>query len=328
MRSSERGFSLMEITIVLAIVSAIMILTYRMIEESMRTTMFSESHNDLSVMSQAAVNRVHTEVLQARMVFEQDSLGPQYRSAFAMPSEFPVWTNSVLPVIDATTTVISPDPSGMQFTGNSLFIARQLPPLTIEYDDDADYTTPDIQFVADRYRFQYFYLSPTREKSFEKSGQTLDLRLATSVDYADYFQLSTLLSGTGEIVQKLIDAGLERAWDPGQPIGSAFYELADATDDTFGSALTAPTIEMADNRTLLRGLLGGRISGAMEYSVAFGSYRLPQPQNVFGRNSGGFEVKIVGPAGNRQVLTRILLMAHIRGNFESQQGFVTTAARF
>jgi prepilin-type N-terminal cleavage/methylation domain-containing protein len=325
---SERGFSLLEITIVLAIVSAIMILTYRMIEESMRTTMFSESHNDLSVMSQAAVNRVHTEVLQARMVFEEDSLGIAYRAAFAMPSEYPIWTTSLLPVIDATTTVISPDASGTRFTGNSLLIARQLPPLTIDYDDDDDFTTPDIQFVADRYRFEYFYLSPTSEKSFEKAGRTLDLRLASSIDYADYFQLSTLTSGTGEIVEKLIDAGLERAWDPGQPIDSAFYVLDDATDGSFNSALNAPTIEMTGNRTLLRGLLGGRISGAMEYSVAFGSYRLPQPQTVFGRNSGGFEVKIVGPAGNRQVLTRILLMAHIRGTFESQQGFVTTAARF
>ncbi len=92
---------------------------------------------------------------------------------------------------------------------------------------------------------------------------------------------------------------------------------------------------MAGNHTLLKGLIGGRITGAMEYSVAFGSYRLPQQQAVFGKADvsrpgypGGFEIKIVGPAGNRQVLTRILLMAHVRGDFESQQGFVTTAARF
>jgi hypothetical protein len=159
--------------------------------------------------------------------------------------------------------------------------------------------------------------------------------MATSVEYADYFQLSSLPSGTGEIVEKLIDAGLEQAWDPGRPITSAFYTLADATDGTFGSPLRSPTIEEASNHTLLKGLLGGRISGAMEYSVAFGSYRLPQPQALFGIADtsrpgypGGFEVKIVGPAGNRQVLTRLLLMAHIRGDFESQQGFVTTAARF
>jgi hypothetical protein len=43
----------------------------------------------------------------------------------------------------------------------------------------------------------------------------------------------------------------------------------------------------------------------------------------------GLEVKVAGPAGNRQVMTRIVLMSHYGvKSYESQQGFVITAARF
>jgi len=318
----------MEITVVLAIVSMIMIITYQLIDESMRSAMFNESRNDLMLMSQAGVNAIHTEILQTRIAFQEDVLGASYRSAF--PPSVPAWASSVLPVIDTSTTVIAPDVSGTRFTGNALLLARQMPPLTVSYDDDNDDDTPEIEFVADRYRFEHIYLSPTSAKSFAQSGMTLDLRMATSVEYADYFQLSTLSSGTGAIVEKLIDAELERAWDPGQPIDTAFYDLSGATDDVFDAPIPSPEIEEDSNRTLLKGLLGGRITGAMEYSVAFGPYRLPQPQAMFARpaSPGGFEVKIVGPAGNRQVLTRLLLMAHVRSAYESQQGFMTSAARF
>jgi prepilin-type N-terminal cleavage/methylation domain-containing protein len=67
MRNSERGFSLMEITVVLAIVSVLMISIYSMIEQAVRTAMFNESHNDLAVLTQRAVNSLQTELIQTKM---------------------------------------------------------------------------------------------------------------------------------------------------------------------------------------------------------------------------------------------------------------------
>src|SRR5688572_29190879 len=104
MRDSEKGFSLMEITVTLAIVSVIMIVTYQLIEQTITTAMFSESHNDLAVMSQKAVNAIQTEVLQARMVFENDTGGNEYRTALDFPTTPSVWTTSLLPIIDPSTT--------------------------------------------------------------------------------------------------------------------------------------------------------------------------------------------------------------------------------
>jgi hypothetical protein len=331
----------MEVTVVLAIVSAVMILTYKMIDETTRSSMFNESHNDLAVMSQAAVNTLQSEILQTRMVFEENSLGASYRSALTLPSGYPAWTTSLLPVVDIGSTLMAPDAPGTRFSGNALLLARQMPPLTVTYDNDNDVRTPDVEFVADRYRFDYVYLSPNTSRSFSRTGLTLDLVMATSAEYADYFQLNTLTSGKGAIATKLIAAGLQRAWDPGKPIGSAFYALSGATDGVFDPPINAPAIPLTRLRKLLRSLLGGRITGSMAYSVAFTPpsprtpFPLPQPMTRFSQPDAsrpgfpaGFEAKIVGPSGNRQVMTRILLMAHIRGSYEAQQGFVTTAARF
>lgn len=336
MRTSERGFSLMEITVVLAIVSVVMILVYSLIEETIQVTMFNESHNDLAILSQSAVNSLQAEVVQTRLAFEEDATGIAYRSALTMPTGVTVWSDSMLPIF-AASGQIEPDPATQRFTGNSLLLARQLEPLSITYNHDGNASTPEIEFLADRYRFEYVYLARTTTKSFSDSGMSLDLMMSTSGEYADFFQLSSMgATATSRIVPKLTAAGLSRAWNPGQPLGNAFYTLAGALDGTFDGALNNPTIPVVQTKSLLRGLLGGRISGRMYYSVAFGQFPILTPVRLFARpdpsKSGfpsGFEVKIAGPARNRQVMTRLVLMSHYGvKRYESQQAFVVTAARF
>lgn len=338
MRSnSQRGFSLMEITVVLAIVSVTMIVVYSLIEETIRVTMFNESHNDLAILSQSAVNALQAEVMQTKFAFEEDALGSSYRSALVLPAEVTVWPNTLLPRF-AATGEIEPDPASQRFTGNSLLLARQLEPLVITYDDDGVPATPEVEFLADRYRFEYVYLARSGVKSFAGSGMTLDLMMSASGEYADYFQLASMnAAATGRIAQKLIAAGLARAWDPGQSLSGAFYTLAGATDGAFDAPLNAPSIPIANTKSLLRGMMGGRITGRLDYSVAFGSFEIPTPVRVFARPiaaqpgfPSGFETKIAGPARNRKVMTRVVLMSHYgaKKTYESQQAFVVTAARF
>jgi prepilin-type N-terminal cleavage/methylation domain-containing protein len=340
MRPSERGFSLLEVTVTLAIISVIMVVTYQLIEQTMTATMFNESHNDLTVMSQKAVNAIQTEVLQAKLVFEEDTVGMAYRTALTFPVAPSVWTTSLLPVIDPATTTFTPDTATERFTGNALFLVRQLPPLTVLYDHDGVNNTAKVEFLADRYTFQYFYLRRDTGSSFARSGQSADLMRATSETYADYFQLASVTANPGALVQALIDAGLKQAWDPGKPLSSAFYQLSSATDGTFGTALNNPTIPIVLTRSMLPGLFGGRVSGRMQYSVGFPkspgpAFPIPQPLSVFARTNpslpgypAGFEVKIIGPSRNRQVLTRLVLMSHYGRTYEAQQASVSTAARF
>jgi prepilin-type N-terminal cleavage/methylation domain-containing protein len=341
MRSNQRGFTLLEVIVVLAIISVMMIAVYTMLEETMRTSMFNESHNDLAILTQKAVNSLQTEVLQTKMVFQEDTAGSAYRAALRLPSQYPVWTDSFLPVIQPAVSM-SPD-SSTRYTGNSVLLARQLAPLRITYDHDSNAMTPEIEFVADRYVFEYAYLTPLTSPSFSGSGRTLDLVMTTSVPYADYFQLVSLgPAAMARVVPKLVAANVLNAWDPGQPVASAFYALSGATDGVFDAALANHRIDLGSAKSLLPSLRGGRISGAISYSVAFAPnapaqpYPLRVPMRVFAKTitgrpgfPSGFEVKIAGPSGNRQVMTRIVLMSHygVR-SYESQQGFVTTAARF
>jgi hypothetical protein len=79
----------------------------------------------------------------------------------------------------------------------------------------------------------------------------------------------------------------------------------------------------------------------MRYSVAFvvnpsgAAFPIPQPLAVFARTDAslpnypaGFEVKIIGPSRNRQVLARLVVMAQYGRTYEAQQASVSTAARF
>ena len=335
--TNQRGLSLMELLVTMAIVTATMLVIYTMIEETMQTSLFAESHNDLAVMSQRAINTLQTEIVQTRIAFEENALGASYRAALALPAGTTVWSDSFLPVFQSNTGTIAPDAAGQRFAGNSLLLARQLPPLSITWDHDGNAGTPEIEYLADRYQFEYVYLSRAGVPSFSGSGMTLDLTMSTSREFADYFQLEALSDfATARIVPKLIAAGLQRAWNPGQPLNAAFYNLSGATDGTFNAAVNNPAIAITTTRTLLRGLLGGRISGRMPYSVAFGAFPIPTPVRLFAQPiagepgfPSGFEVKVAGPARNRQVMTRLVLMSHhSTRRYESQQAFVITAARF
>ena len=341
---SQSGFSLVEITVVLAIVSGLLLICYSMIEQTVRATMFNESHNDLAIMTQRAVNLMQMEIVQSRAVYQEDAIGQAYRTALQIPGTVPRWNNTLLPMLQIDPTMAPDTGTGTdRFTGNSLLVVRQLEPLSVLYDHDNNVNTPMVEFLADRYRFEYFYLSPNASRSFAGSGFTLDLLQSTSVEFADYFQLSSLTTAQiQKIVPAIIAAGVARAWNPGQPIGTAFYDLSGATDGAFNAAIRNPTISIASTISLFPGLRGGRIGGRMDYSLAFvptspaRPYPLRMPITVYAKPDAslpafpaGFEVKIAGPAGSRKVMTRVLLMARYGvSTYEAQQGFVTTSASF
>ena len=329
-RRHVRGFSLIEVTVTLAVVSALMLIVYSIMDQTLRASMFNESHNDLIIMSQRAMNAMQTETVQARQVFQEDADGAAYRSALQIPSRFPQWTPSLLPILQTGDDTMTPDTT-TRYTGNSYFIVRQLEPMSIFYDDDGDARTPDVEFLADRYRFEYFFLSTNASRKFSSSPYTLDLMQSTSIEYADYFQLSNLArAGVQSIGAKLITAGITRAWNPGQPLASAFYTIP--ANGVWGAAINQPAIAVASTISLFPELGGGRISGRMDYSVAFGTYKLPMRIAMYGTTinpPAGFEVKIAGPAKSRKVMTRVLLMSRYAVNtYEAQQGFVTTSANF
>lgn len=335
-RRDERGFSLIEATITLLLLTVAMALFYEMIIGSLKASMFTESHNDLNVMGQRVTNGIHTEIAQARLVFQEDSTGTAYRSLFtaALPSGVAVRSTSRMPIIDQTNTTFGTDPGPNSITnrtGNSLILVRQLSPISVTWDHDANGATATIQFLADRFQFVYYFLRTNNARNFGGLGYYIEPMQATSQIFANYFQLNGITTNKAQVCTNVRNAGLTMAWDPGKAVSApAFYNIS-AAGALSGNA--APTFTVTA-KSMLPEFAGGRVSGKMEYSVAPNSSTtfnfldtVPRYATAASNFPEGLEVQIVGASGSRKVMTRLVLASNYSRNYSSQEATVTSSAR-
>jgi prepilin-type N-terminal cleavage/methylation domain-containing protein len=332
-RKREQGYSLVEILVVTAIVGAVLIMAYEMIDDAARTSIFVETRNELPVLAQSAINYIQAETFQARTIFDADpaGVGPGYLAAVQLPASYPLLTDSHLPLADASGDLV-PD-STTAYTGNCLLLARQLSPISVSIGGGQ-------RLLADRYQFEMIYLTKQTTHSYAGAPYYVDLIRAKSAPVADYFQLSQLTTTQSQAANTdlLAAAGgpITQAWDPGQPIASALYDIKRTGQYT---ATATPSINLtAEYGTLLKGLTGGRISGKADYSVAFrpsGTKRFPindlipkyalfdPAKPLF---PSGAEFLIAGPSGSRRALARVVLMANYNvGQMSSKEVETITA---
>ncbi len=348
-RHTQAGYSLMEVIVVMAISSVIMIIAYDLIEGAMKTSLFVESHNQLAQLSQRPVNAVSSDVFQSRAVFQNDTIGQSFLSKVVaqLPADHPIQAGYRLPLADVSTTMFGPDTSGgTHYVGNCLLVLRQLNPLAIEWNDGSS----DLNFPADMYRFDFYYLSRNTKRSFGGAGYYVDLIRWRSVEFADYGQLSAFFSAVSSTPQKntivngLAAAGITTAVDPGAATtaDNSFYTIG--TGGTL-TQMTNPAIPVlptdAANQvfgcgSMLPELGAGSISGKMLFSVGFVPakpfvLRDPMPKWACQDASlpgyvTGFENKIVGTGASQKLLVRLLLMANYGvGKFDSQEGFAISS---
>jgi hypothetical protein len=296
--NTERGMSLVEMIIAVAVTTIVMVVVMSMIEEAARLSLFMESHNDLVTLSQRPLNLIQREVLQERYVFQEDATGTPYRqqietqiaSLATNPQVVPV---SLLPVFDPIGTM-APDTGGVRHVGNAVLVARQLPPIVIALAADA--TAPGyaaVNYVADRYQFEYFYLSRTNTRKFRNGDYVLDLVRYQSIQFADYFQLvnsvstlsSSQLSSLATQLKATTAAGLtaatialgtappnlQTAWNPGQPYATSFYTIPASLNflSPVVNPLAAPALTKVTATSVIPDLNRGRISGKMTYTIAY-----------------------------------------------------------
>jgi prepilin-type N-terminal cleavage/methylation domain-containing protein len=338
-----RGYSLMEITVVVAIVSVILLMAYTMIEDAARTAMFVEARNDLPVLAQGAVNDIQAELFQAKTIFDADlgGVGPGYLAAVQLPAGLPLLQDSQLPLMNAGGDLV-PD-TATRYTGNCLLLARQLTPVNVSLGGGQ-------RLLADVYQFELIYLTKRTSGRFSTSPFIIDMIRAKSEPMADYYQLAQngltpqqtqaanadLLAWVDPVTKQA--SPIKLAWNPGQPIASAFYDVKSGGTYT---AVARPVIDLTYSYgTMLKGLMGGRISGAAQYSVGFlpsattkfpvrdaiPRFALFDPQKPL--FPSGAEFLIVGPAGQRRAFARVVLFANYSaGKMTSKAVEVTTAAR-
>lgn len=324
--SKPNGFSIVEMSVTLLLLTVVLLILYELLIGTMKTSMFVEAHNDLTVYGQRMVNKLQTDIFQSRFIWEEDATGTAYRQLFLdqlllTPGPIHVWSDSRMPDIDPGSPLphdglLDVDLTGQTYVGNSLLLVKVLEPVGIPADYDGDGIN-ESTFFAERYQFKYYFLSPNPARTFRGmpasppfagTNYYLDLIECESEVFADNAQLVSIfgtlatpaqdqviangllgLPGTITVAEARrlgVTGPINKAWMPNQPVASAFFGL----DNT--ATLTpdpSPTFTIA-YRSMVPEMKGGRISGKMEYSVAMnrGTMDIITPIPKFGEVSTNF----------------------------------------
>jgi Prokaryotic N-terminal methylation motif len=291
-----------------------------------------------------------------------DTTGTEYVQLFVDSGLTPLpMTDSRLPIVDTNTgAIIDPDTGSETWVGNEMLLARHLEAVPVPYDNDSDSGTADIPFLVDRYRLEFYYVATNTARNFNGIGHYIEVYESKSEIFYDYFQLSSafatmtaaqktqistellaLPSGLAttpinEATRLEVTGPLNVGWNPGQPFDNSFYTIDSSGNFTLNTnhLLTLKTASMMPE------FRGGRMSGRMDYTVApncdtalanghFGPFDISDKVPLFGLStgefSGGFEFKIVGASGSRNVWNRLVLLSQHSGYVQSQSNVVVTA---
>ena len=334
----QAGMSMLEVLVTLILAFVIFSILYELVFAATQVGMLTEGLNDLSTLGQRAVNTIQTDVRQAKLVFQEDAIGTSYRTLFtsALPPGMTVWTGSRMPILDANTTVIGPDPGPNNITnrtGNSIIVVRQLSPIAIPYDHDANAATPNINFMADRYQFDYYFIRQDTTRKFGTLNYALDLMQAKSQIVADYYELNGVTVNRAQILTGLRaqSPAITLAWDPGKALAAPAFYNVNAAGTLTSNTTPVFTVTVA---SLLPEFKGGRVTGAMNYSVGLNynaaTFKVNDVSPAYATaNSnfpGGFETMAVGPLSSRKVLARLVLAVESRRQLRSQESLVITSA--
>lgn len=324
-----RGTSVPEVTVTLALISVISLIFFEMYVGMMRAGMFMESHNDLSVNSQQVLNKMRREIIQSRIIFQDDTTGNGYLNAISLPAGFDLYSDSRLPTIDPNGT-FEPDTSGDEKVGNILLMARQLRPMELPLDHDGDASTDDIDFLTDVYRFEMFYLAENSGRRFRPFDHYLDLIKVQSYIYADYFQLNGLSTANRDaLAAELYNAGVTRAWDPTKTVGTGVYSIASSGAMT---QVANPSLDVEKVHSMFPQFKGGSVSGNINYTVGMQStppltttVLIPRFAIASNNFPGGFEVQMIGPTGARKVMARLVTLAQFQNKINAVESTITAA---
>jgi len=191
----QRGFTLIEVSITLGVVSVLMLIVYSIMDQTMRADDVQRepqrSGDHVAARDERAADR---DRAGAPGGFRKTRTAPRIDPHFRSPPSIRPGRPRCCRCCRAATTRWRPTPpraTPATRTSSCASSSRCRSSTTTT----ATSHTPDVEFLADRYCFEYLSSSrPTPRGDFRRGTFTLDLMQSTSIQYADYFQLSSMTS--------------------------------------------------------------------------------------------------------------------------------------
>ena len=292
------GYTFLEIVIVLSILTTMALVVEKAIHSTTKTQLYLASVRKATERGHGLVYEIREKVTSSRRIFFDDDSGNDFLAAMDL-SRNPAVEWARLPTANDLGR-LGPDEAGQPMTGNILFFVGE----TDATPTVADPSQQTIRYI-DTYYFSCIYPHQTDRYVVlnESHENALDLIIWQSVEFPDYAQIMAI-SDAGERAQVVDDLkknhGHDVAWDPTGDVGNSFYSL----DDLKGTAarpLSSMTVPEDDATSR-----GGRLVYT-NVQLARADINERRRRPIFATDDPnvwlphGFEVKVIGPTGSRQV---------------------------
>jgi prepilin-type N-terminal cleavage/methylation domain-containing protein len=290
------GFTFIETVIVLAIVSMLALVLGQTVGSTQKTEEYLKGVRRATERAQRLAFELRSVVGASHRLFSRDADGLGYLKAIDL-GPLTVRGNARLPVTDGSGE-LAPDAPGDSETGNMLLFARESDPAPCV----ADVTTKKIRAI-DTYRFVFIFPALTSRRLLGDAHIASDLVIWRSEAFPNATQI-TAISDPKErasVVSDLVSRfGYDMAWDPAQPVDTAFFALGAA-----GAIASTPTAGLKIQEDLAVSERGRLVHGDVELSDTDASN--PASRSLLTADDpatwkpDGFEVKVADRSGHRKV---------------------------
>ncbi len=292
----EAGFTIIEAAIVTVVVALMTLVIERTVSGVIDTERTMRAVRNTTERGQQSTDRIRDLVCMSRKLYQNDTIGNAYLAKLSR-TRFPPLSGARLPTVDEVNPM-GPDVAGTPQTGNCLLFLREGDP----YRAVAVKASKKMRSV-DTYRLVCIYLALSTKTVVAGGPPAVELVEWRGDAYPNYTQVSgiTPAAEKTQVVKDLYARfGVDYLWDPTGPVASSFYAI-----DGTGNISATPTAVSSIPEDLNVSYGGRLVAGNMAIARTDVTSKVRMPMftadPIATWTPHGFEVKVTGPSGSRQV---------------------------
>jgi len=306
---ARAGFSTIEMLVSMALVASMAILVQMTLTTTNNAQHYIEAVQRVTERGHNLSYEIRDAVTSSRRLFFADAIGRGYREALDLSSAPPL-PRSRMPIINEGAR-LGPDALDRPTTGNFLLFVGETDATSV-VSDPANALMRHI----DTYRFMAVYVhETTRRIVLADKKNALDLIEWQSVEYPNYLQIIGIQDEVerATVVSALVRKyGYSLAWDPSGSVDSSFYVMNErgeiASEPSRDVLIEEHPVESRGSRLVYANVQLARTNRLDARRKAVFTV---EDASVWSPN--GFEVKVVGRSGSRQVWINLVVEVQATG---------------